>query len=68
MDLKPHVRLLSYLKDLSFKQLVQTPTHEQGGILDLVFMSHHFNQNQVAIENISVYYSDHDLIHIKMNS
>ena len=63
----PEHSMLRNLKDLSFKQLVQTPTHEQGGLLDLVFLSHHFNQNEVTIENVSVYYSDHDLIHIKMN-
>ena len=58
--------ILRYLNDLHFSQLVQNATHRQGGLIDLVFASHHFNISDVIVNQIGVYYSDHDLIHLKL--
>ena len=45
---------------------VSTATHEEGGLLDPVFASHHFKQDYLHIDQQCVYYSDHDLIHVKV--
>ena len=57
---------LEYLQRMRFSQLVETATHQKGGLLDPVFTSHHFNQHIVIINQQGVYYSDHDLIHLKL--
>jgi hypothetical protein len=51
---------------MKFSQLVQTATHQLGGLLDPVFISHHFKQHNVIINQLGVYYSDHDLMHVKI--
>ena len=48
--------MLQYLKSLRFSQLVQTATHRMGGLLDPVFISHHFNKHTVIINQLCVYY------------
>ena len=58
--------MLRYLKVLNFSQLVQNATHQQGGLIDLVFVSHHFSKSEIIVNQIGVYYSDHDLIHVKL--
>ena len=45
---------------------VSTATHEEGALLDPVFASYHFKQNDLHIDQQCVYYSDHDLIHVKI--
>ena len=58
--------ILRYFNGLQFSQLVQNATHQQGGLIDLVFASHHFNKGDILINQIGVYYSDHDIIHVKL--
>ena len=61
-----HHPLIGYLKQIKFSQHVQSPTHEQGGLIDPVYASHHFTQDDLHIVQQCVYYSDHDLIHVKI--
>ena len=58
--------ILRYFNSLKFSQLVQNSTHRQGGLIDLVFASHHFHKGDIVINQIGVYYSDHDIIHVKL--
>ena len=59
--------MLKYLKVQKFSQLIQNATHQQGGLIDLVFASHHFYKSEIIVHQIGVYYSDHDLIQVKMS-
>ena len=59
--------MLDYLDVCNFSQLVQCSTHQQGGLLDPVFASHHFQMHEIDINQKCVYYSDHDLIHVNIN-
>ena len=63
---KCHHPMLQYLESQGFIQLVKSATHQQGGLLDPVFTSHHFKKHKVVIEQNCVYYSDHDLIIIRI--
>ena len=58
--------MFRYLNALNFSQFVQNATHKLGGLIDLVFASHHFNQGEINVNQIGVYYSDHDLIHVRL--
>ena len=59
-----HHPLMQYLKEITFSQLVQSATHQKGGLIDLVFVSHHFNKHSTSIYQMGIYYSDHDCVHI----
>ena len=59
--------LIQYLKEMKFSQLVQSATHEKGGMIDLVFVSHHFKNHCTSIHQMGIYYSDHDCMHIGIN-
>ena len=58
--------LIQYLQEMKFSQLVQSATHQKGGLIDLVFVSHHFNNHSTMIHQIGIYYSDHDRMHIQI--
>ena len=52
------------LSKLGFRQLVQEPTHIQGGLIDHCYVSHNILPTNVRINQKSVYYTDHDMIEI----
>ena len=45
---------LDLLKNCKHPMLVETATHQKGGLLDPVFTSHHFNQHIVIINQQGV--------------
>ena len=52
-----------YLQNgLHFKQLVNEPTHDQGHILDHIYINDQFKSWNTE----SVYYSDHDIIQLQI--
>ena len=51
--------------EYQFKQLVMDPTHDKGNTIDHVYVSPAL-QGRVMIEKTSIYYSDHDLLTIKI--
>ena len=53
------------LDKYKFKQLVMDPTHDKGNTIDHVYVSPAL-QGRVMIEKTSIYYSDHDLLTIKI--
>ena len=52
------------LSKLGFRQLVQEPTHIQGGLIDHCYVSQNILLTNVRINQKSVYYTDHDMIEI----
>ena len=58
--------MLKYFKEMKFTQHVQSATHQKGDMIDLVFSSSHFLQHKISIHKISIYYSDHDRIHVRI--
>ena len=61
-----HHPLMQYMKDMKFSQLVHSATHQKGGLIDLVFVSHHFQTHEIVIHQMGIYYSDHDCIHVQI--
>ena len=59
-------RFLDFMKNLGLTQLVQNPTHHQGGLLDHVYVTNDIFE-KVTIKQTGVFFSDHDLITIKVN-
>ena len=57
---------VDFMKDLGFSQLVQLPTHDKGGLLDHVYVTEDLIE-RVAVSQTGVYFSDHQLITIKVN-
>ena len=51
--------------EFKFKQLVMGPTHDKGNTIDHVYVSPAL-LGRVMIEKTSIYYSDHDLLTIKI--
>ena len=60
-------RMGNYLLNvLKFRQLVDEPTHDSGHILDHIYINEKLWQENPTITQISVNYSDHDLIQLKI--
>ena len=56
---------LDFMKHLGLTQLVVKPTHEKGGLIDHVYVTDDLFE-KVAITQKGVYFSDHDLITIRL--
>ena len=54
--------ILSELENWNFKQLVQNPTHVQGGVIDHCYITNTFPIGSVLVSQKPVYYTDHDII------
>lgn len=57
---------VEFMKHLGFTQLVMYPTHNQGGILDQVYVTQDLIE-RVSVSQTEIYFSDHQLISIKVN-
>ena len=57
---------LEFMKHLGFTQLVKYPTHDQGGLLDHVYVTQDLIE-RVSVSQTGIYFSDHQLITIKVN-
>ena len=55
------------IDEYKFEQLVKDSTHEDGNTIDHVYVSPGL-QGRVTIEKACLYYSDHDLLTIKVSS
>ena len=58
--------LKSYLEDFGYRQLIERVTHDEGHILDHIYVS---NLNILSKENLCLkplYYSDHDATCIRL--
>ena len=56
-----------YLKENSFTQLVNEPTHIEGNLLDQAHVRDVKNINKYSVEIFSKYYTDHKCIAIMIN-
>ena len=56
-----------FFQQNDFVQLIANPTHEQGGLLDHVYMRGGDSEKKVTVYQKARYYSDHDAILIKIN-
>ena len=59
-------QFVEFMKNLGFTQLVKFPTHDKGGVLDHVFVTQDLLE-KVSVTQTAVYFSDHQLITIKMS-
>ena len=58
--------ILRELENWNFKQLVQNPTHIQGGVIDHCYISNTFPIDSLVVSQKPVYYTDHDIIKVTM--
>ena len=52
----------SYFLKRGFSQEIDSPTHQDGNILDHLYLSKHFENMTFEVKKQSVHFSDHDLI------
>ena len=57
---------VEFMNDLGFTQLVKYPTHDQGGLLDHVYVTKELLE-RVSVTQTGIYFSDHQLITIRLN-
>ena len=55
-------KLMAYMKDKGFTQLVKEPTHICGGLIDHIYVNEKLMQRKPFYSQQSVTYSDHDKI------
>ena len=55
-------RLIEFMKQTGFTQLIQDPTHEEGGLLDHIYVNQLLYEENVVVRTDPVYYSDHDIV------
>ena len=51
-----------YLESKGFTQLIKRATHENGRIIDHLYISEHLKETEVVSMKQATYYSDHDMI------
>ena len=56
--------ILRELENWNFKQLIQNPTHIQGGVIDHCYISNTFPIGAVSVSQKPIYYMDHDIIKV----
>ena len=49
-----------------FIQVVQKPTHIQGGVIDHIYVSHHIAPKLLKLTQKPVYYTDHDVMELSI--
>ena len=52
----------NFMQVKGFHQLIQSPTHEEGAILDHLYVNEEMRKKGVFSEKTCCYYSDHDII------
>ena len=57
---------IDFMKHLGLTQLVHKSTHQSGGLLDHVYVTSDLLE-KVSVKQTGVFFSDHDLITIKVN-
>ena len=57
---------IAFMKDLGLTQIVKHPTHDQGGLLDHVYVTKDLLE-RVSVTQTGIYFSDHHLLTIKLN-
>ena len=65
--LGPENSLKIFFKQNGFTQYIENPTHEEGGLLDHVYVKGEQCGGRVAVYQKARYYSDHDALFIKIN-
>ena len=58
--------ILSELENWNFRQIIQKPTHIQGGLIDHCYISN-LPICCISLSQRSVYYTDHDIIEVKIS-
>ena len=53
-------RIISYLTEIGFRQIVHEPTHIRGRLIDHVYWLDMTRQYNIEVDRYSPYYSDHD--------
>ena len=53
---------LQLMSNFGYSQLVKSPTTAQGSLLDHVYCSNPFGNNDIVIQVQDTYYSDHDTV------
>ena len=65
---KPSNKISRTLESLHFRQLVNEPTHEEGGCIDhLYFYAPATIETDYLLEIVPAYYSDHDCLYLHLN-
>ena len=65
---KPSNNISRTLENLQFRQLVNEPTHEDGGCIDhLYFYAPATIATDYLLEIVPAYYSDHDCLYLHLN-
>ena len=52
----------NYMKSNGFYQFIRRATHEGGQIIDHLYISRHLKDTKMAMNQLSTYYSDHDVL------
>ena len=60
--------ILRQLENWNFQQLIQNPTHIQGGVIDHCYINNTFPISSVEVSQKPVYYTDHDIIKVIMKN
>ena len=64
----PSNKISRALKSLHFRQLVNEPTHEEGGCIDhLYFYAPATIETEYLLQIDPAYYSDHDCLYLHVN-
>ena len=64
--LKKSHKMKTYLFRKNFQQIVKNETHDAGGLIDHIYVSSSLFEQNVLCETKCVYYSDHDIVQLKI--
>ena len=55
-------KLLQFLGEKGFVQMIQQPTYESGSLLDHIYVNESLHSKNPSCSQLPVYYSDHDIV------
>ena len=59
--------IMHEIEKLGFSQLLHQPTHILGGLIDHCYVAKNVEDSSYEISQKSVYFTDHDIIEIRIN-
>ena len=55
-------KLLEFLSEKGFVQMIKQPTYESGSLLDHIYVNESLHSKNPTCSQLPVYYSDHDIV------
>ena len=64
---KSSCKMKEYLNENDFNQLISVPTHDEGGLIDHLYVNSKLQRRNIFFSTKCRYYTDHDLVQLSID-